>query len=465
MSSKVSFQMLFVCDHSGSMRGTRIELVNDFLTKLKTLPIPPEFENVLYSTLTCFDHAIDHKGTFLFKDIPNTIQSRHGGTNMPLALNHTFDEYLKLLVPGKVVFTFFLTDNTETFSISPDLLKIREDIDEKVKNIQDLFAFDCCLEIESSDKTDLKPLFPENISVTSDKLDTVLDFIVRKIGECMDWAAKRVVIEKYNDDVKEALEKVKEVKIEVTDAVENFETKTSTITNSIVEIQKKIENSLNDGDRLFAEIMSYHKEVAFEELPTEKFVTEWLNPRINLRGFLENEVEKLEEEEKRLMNELEKESENVLELINIKLESRLHLLHRTVTTLSNFVVNASLLGPNVKVKIEQLLSKIKTENLSELDKRFATNDLNQKVRNYKGFILSQKDRILLEAQGSIEDTIKFKADIMKKIKAVLSTSIDPKLEERKKEFRATLKKINRQLKIIKKLVEEVKEEEEEDFNF
>lgn len=455
--------MLFVCDNSGSMCGTRIQLVNEFLTKLKAFPVLPEFENVLYSTLTCFNHEIDQKGIFLLKDLPNDIQS-NGGTNMPLALNHTLDEYLSLLIPGKIVFVFFLTDNTETFSISPEVVKIRNEIDEKVKNTNDLFALDCCLEIESSKKTDLSPLFPINFSVTNEKLDTVLDFILRKIGESMEWAAKRTVLEKHGDDIRKAVENVKEVKMEISAAVEKFETKVSTITKKIVEAQNQTEKYLKDGNTLLSELMNFHKEEAFAELSNEVFVSDWITPRINIRDYIHKEVEKLENEEKALITELENESENVLELINTKLESQLQLLNRTITTLNNFVVNASLLGPNVKNTIEKLMSKIKTENESELQEKFATKELKQKVTNYKGFLLSQKDKILLEAQGSVEDTITFKKEILKKIRDEIRKSTDPELEQKKKEFKTTLRKITRQLKLIEKLVKEVKDNDE-DFDF
>ena len=95
-------------------------------------------------------------------------------------------------------------------------------------------------------------------------------------------------------------------------------------------------------------------------------------------------------------------------------------------------MNRECSNPNVKTTIEKLMSKIKTENESELKEKFATNELKQKVTNYKGFQLSQKDKILLEAQGSVEDTIKFKKEILKKIRDEIRKSTDPELEQKKK---------------------------------
>jgi len=280
----------------------------------------------------------------------------------------------------------------------------------------------------------------------------------------MEWAAKRTVLEKHGDDIRKAVENVKEVKMEISAAVEKFETKVSTITKKIVEAQNQTEKYLKDGNTLLSELMNFHKEEAFAELSNEVFVSDWITPRINIRDYIHKEVEKLENEEKALITELENESENVLELINTKLESQLQLLNRTITTLNNFVVNASLLGPNVKNTIEKLMSKIKTENESELQEKFATKELKQKVTNYKGFLLSQKDKILLEAQGSVEDTITFKKEILKKIRDEIRKSTDPELEQKKKEFKTTLRKITRQLKLIEKLVKEVKDNDE-DFDF
>jgi len=381
------------------------------------------------------------------------------------ALQHTLDEYLKLLIPGTVVIVFFITDNTESFVIPHHLLDLRNKIDNTAANIKDLFSFDFCLEIDSSKETDLTPLFPINFSVTNSNLDAILDSVMTKIISHMKLGATRAKIKELNTATVQIVAEVKETKKELAREVDAFEAKSSEKVTKIKEVQVKIAEELEHCNTLFLELCNFNQTVAFAELSAEKFISEWLYPNINIRDRIVYDINFLEKEEKRLIEELQKESESVLDLIDLKLSTQLASLERVATNLNKFVVNVGLLGPNVKQKIEQLLLGIQKENISELDKKFATKDLKKKVATYKEFLLSQKEKTLLTAQSSLEETIKFKEEIIKKIKDVIKKSTDPALEARKEDFKMKLKLINKQIALIQGTLKQLKETENEDFGF
>lgn len=229
------------------------------------------------------------------------------------------------------------------------------------------------------------------------------------------------------------------------------------IIDKITDVRKGIESELKNAERLFNELCNYHQEEAFGTLPATEFIRLWVTPRINIRDNILQQVETLESQENKLIKELEQETQNVLDLIDLKLESQIKVLQRAVTNINRFVINESLLGPNIKSKIEKLISKIKEKNVSELEERFATKELDQKIAAYKGFLLTEKEKIKLAALTSIEETNKFKEDIIKKIKEVISKCQDPMLEQRKAKFKQLLNKIDTQVQLIQNMLEKLKE--------
>jgi len=441
--------LYLMIDTSGSMTGIRIELVNSLLNKLNGLKtdLPQDFHAEVH--LNTFDNSVHHLGTHPFGSLP-AVQA-NGGTDMIASLATAFKAYHDLLVPHNSVFFFYVTDNTEAFTIPQKIFEISHECAVQAGKFNEfIFGFPYCLNIEGTETTKISPLFGENnyVRIEHDNIDDKLHEIFAIILDIISKShTTKVVLEKTTaivsmetklDEGKKIVEK--EVKV-----MEKQSTKLDTILAQMSDLNEETSHLL----KLLTDLSTSDLFLS----GTSEEILICFNHHLNIESEIKYKLGKLEEDYRVAQQELTDKGEALLKLLSTELELHIKKLQTTYNSLSSFVVNEHHLGPNVKKLIQQLQTQM--EGKVEFQKQKIRMEFKSKLASYSEFLTQQQQESLARGKVALADSKQFVDDIKNRIKAITAKNKpDPEVAARIKQ---QLTAVSKMLELIKTAMDKVVE--------